>query len=108
MALNGIPISEDQCIGDSLLIINSSFQSLDARSTTLSSSLKTTYTDLTGNGSTTSFVFNGYSTDQPERYLVHVGGLYQRPGFDYTVSSGHVNFTIPPPNGSTTSVLALF
>lgn len=31
MTLNGIPISEDQCIGDSLEYINSAFQTLSAR-----------------------------------------------------------------------------
>lgn len=30
MALNGIPISDDQCIGDSLVTINNAFVSLDA------------------------------------------------------------------------------
>ncbi len=36
MALYGIPISEDQCIGDSLPVINSSFQTLDTRTASLS------------------------------------------------------------------------
>ena len=31
MILNGIPISDDQCIGDSLQYINSAFQTLSAR-----------------------------------------------------------------------------
>ena len=31
MALNGIPISDEQCIGDSLPIINTAFATLDAR-----------------------------------------------------------------------------
>jgi hypothetical protein len=37
MALNGIPISDDQCIGDSLVTINNAFVSLDASVLTLSS-----------------------------------------------------------------------
>jgi hypothetical protein len=39
MALNGIPISEDQCIGDSLFVINDAFLSLDTSLSMLSSAL---------------------------------------------------------------------
>ena len=39
MALNNIPISEDQCIGDSLDTINDSFVELDSRTLNLSSSV---------------------------------------------------------------------
>ena len=39
MALNGIPISDDQCIGDSLVTINNAFVSLDASVLTLSSTV---------------------------------------------------------------------
>ena len=39
MALNNIPISEDQCIGDSLDTINDSFVELDSRTLILSSSV---------------------------------------------------------------------
>ena len=46
MALNGIPISEDQCIGDSLDIINDSFVELDSRTLSLSSNLATATTNI--------------------------------------------------------------
>ena len=36
MALNGIPISDDQCIGDSLVTINNAFVSLDIRTSNTS------------------------------------------------------------------------
>ena len=39
MALQGIPISQEQCIGDSLYTINASFTALDSRTTELSSNL---------------------------------------------------------------------
>ena len=38
--MDGIPISENQCIGDSLPIINNSFQTLDARTDTISLSTR--------------------------------------------------------------------
>ena len=48
MALYGIPISEDQCIGDSLTTINNSFQNLDARLVGTTASIATlTATSLT-------------------------------------------------------------
>lgn len=40
MALPGIPISEDQCIGDSLNVINQSFQFLDTRTVVLTAGVK--------------------------------------------------------------------
>ena len=40
MVLNGIPISDDQCIGDSLQYINSAFQTLSTNVLTLSGSTK--------------------------------------------------------------------
>ena len=53
MALNNIPISEDQCIGDSLDTINDSFVELDSRTLTnagniasLSSTLNTAQTNI--------------------------------------------------------------
>ena len=36
MALNGIPISPEECIGDSLVTINDAFVELDSRTLTLS------------------------------------------------------------------------
>ena len=43
----GIPISEEQCIGDSLSIINNSFLNLDARTTQLSSVIDVVALDST-------------------------------------------------------------
>ena len=59
MALNNIPISEDQCIGDSLDTINDSFVELDSRTLTntgniasLSSTLNTAQTNISSLSST--------------------------------------------------------
>lgn len=71
------------------------------------SSVSVTYTDLTGTGSQSIFAINGYASTLPEKYLVHVGGLYQRPGINYTVAAGNITFTTPPPNESAVCVLAL-
>lgn len=46
MALNGIPISDQQCIGDSLETINGSFIELDSRTVTLSSNLVSSVASL--------------------------------------------------------------
>lgn len=57
MALNGIPINANECIGDSLQTINNAFQTLDTRlsqvsSTTVTSSLTTTVITAPSNGLT--------------------------------------------------------
>ena len=56
MALNGIPISDEQCIGDSLVTLNDSFITLDSRTLSLSSGSQnlvdgvyTTMRDVSGN-----------------------------------------------------------
>ena len=46
MALNGIPIPDDQCIGDSLPFINNAFTALDNNLINLSNSLQVTATNL--------------------------------------------------------------
>lgn len=61
---------------------------------------------FTGNGSTSSYAINGYTNTQAESYSVYVGGLYQRPGVDYTAAGGSIAFTTPPPNGTSIMILA--
>lgn len=46
MALQGIPISDEQCIGDSLVTINNAFVSLDASVVALTASNQTNLTGL--------------------------------------------------------------
>lgn len=46
MTLNGIPISEDQCIGDSLQYINTDFQTLSARLVVITGTISPTATPL--------------------------------------------------------------
>lgn len=46
MALSGIPIDPQQCIGDSLVVLNDSFIELDSRTLNLSSDLSTLNTNL--------------------------------------------------------------
>lgn len=66
----------------------------------------------TGNGSQTAFVIGvagGYTNNTAASYLVIIGGLVQRPGIDYTVSSaggGTINFTAAPPSGASIVVFA--
>jgi len=59
MAITGIPIDENQCIGDSLSIINSAFSALDARTLTSGSG---TVTNVTG---TTPIIITGTPTTTP-------------------------------------------
>ena len=115
MALNGIPISEDQCIGDSLDTINDSFVELDSRTVTLSSSIITVTEQLitncgkvkfTGNGSTT-FDASSLIGSQTNAFLyrVDVNGVVQEPGTnssdgDYYLNSGNLIFTTAPANGT--------
>lgn len=48
MALQGIPISDDQCIGDSLVTINNAFSTLDASVVALTASIYGNYLPLSG------------------------------------------------------------
>ena len=135
MALNGIPISENQCIGDSLPIINAVFQTLDdccidntSRLNSLSATVSNFSTDstsrldslsatvsnfgvvstmLTGNEILQSFPINGYTSTAPEKYLVFMQGVHQHPGTDYTISLNTINFPAPPPLGTSISVLSI-
>lgn len=47
MALSGIPIDPQQCIGDSLIVLNSSFVELDSRTLSLLSDLASSNSNLT-------------------------------------------------------------
>ena len=66
----------------------------------------------TGTGSQTAFVIGvsgGFTNTTAASYLVIIGGLVQRPGIDYTVSSasgGTINFTAAPPSGASIVVFA--
>lgn len=60
----------------------------------------------TGTGSQTAFTITGYTDNNPENYLVVVGGLTQKPGTDYTVSANTINFTTAIPNGVAVLVIA--
>jgi hypothetical protein len=108
MALNGIPISDDQCIGDSLDTINDSFVTLDSRTLALSSSIVTNYSKLkfTGNGSATFNVSSlvGSQTNA-FMYRVDINGVVQEPGTygsdgDYYLYGGNLIFSIVPPIGT--------
>ena len=122
MALNGIPISEDQCIGDSLDTINSSFTELDSRTLNLSSSIDELYVKLnnplsskvklTGNGLTNSFSVSSLigSNTNAFLYRVDINGAVQEPGEsaidgDYYLTAGNVIFSTPPLNGTKIIVL---
>lgn len=54
-----------------------------------------------GNGATSSFTMSQSETD-PTAVAVFVGGVYQYPGTNYTVSGTTITFTSPPPLGSLT------
>lgn len=60
----------------------------------------------TGTGSQTAFTITGYTDNNPENYLVTAGGLVQKPGVDYTVSSNTINFTTAVPSGVAVLVIA--
>ena len=66
----------------------------------------------TGTGAQTAFVVGvsgGFTNTTAASYLVIIGGLVQRPGIDYTLSSasgGTINFTAAPPSGASIVVFA--
>lgn len=115
MALNGIPISDDDCIGDSLDTINDSFEELDSRTLNLSSSIAVVTNQLitncgkiklTGNGSVT-FNVSSLIGSQTNAFLyrVDINGVVQEPGTnssngDYYLNSGNLIFTTAPVNGT--------
>lgn len=52
--------------------------------------------DLTGDGTTTIFTMTQSETD-PTAVAVFIGGVYQQPTTNYTVSGTAITFTSPPP-----------
>jgi hypothetical protein len=52
--------------------------------------------NLTGDGTTTAFTMSQAETD-PTAVAVFVGGVYQQPTTNYTVSAITITFTSPPP-----------
>mgnify|MGYP006278190695 CR=1 FL=1 len=70
----------------------------------------TTVTQATGDGSTTAFAINGFTTTDLGAYLVTVGGIEQRPTTDFTVSGtagGTVTFATAPRSGEAIIVRAI-
>jgi len=55
-----------------------------------------------GNGSTTNFTMSQSESD-PTAVAVYVGGVYQQPTTNYTVSGTTISFTSPPPQYTGTS-----
>jgi hypothetical protein len=119
MALTGIPISDDDCIGDSLDTINDSFITLDSRTINLSSDLSflnTTVVALsvtgglaqktkhTGDGIETDFAVHGTYTNAA-LYRVDLNGVVQEPTVgasvgDYSISTpGTITFSTAPGTG---------
>ena len=68
-------------------------------------------TPFTGNNSDITFApISGYTSANPSAYLVSVGGLDQRPGTDFTITSangGSITFAVPPPLNAAISVRAI-
>lgn len=62
-------------------------------------------------GSTTSFPIAvstvAFVPVNAQQLVVHVGGIYQRPGVDYTLSGSNIQFTTAPSSGLTFSAIAL-
>lgn len=90
MVLNGIPISDDQCIGDSLQYINSAFQTLSTNVLTLSGSTKAlsvvdsptidlSYNSTTGTLSASVSSIDSFFTGT-NRSLVTPSGFQKLPG----------------------------
>jgi hypothetical protein len=52
--------------------------------------------ELTGDGVTTSFTMSQSELDSAA-VLVSIGGIYQRPSTNYTISGATITFTSPPP-----------
>jgi hypothetical protein len=55
-----------------------------------------TVDDLVGDGTTTSFTMSQSESDATN-IVVTIGGVYQLPGTNYTVSGTGITFTSPPP-----------
>lgn len=59
-------------------------------------SVSITVDDLVGDGTTTVFTMSQSETDATN-IVVTIGGVYQLPGTNYTVSGTGITFTSPPP-----------
>ena len=72
MALNGIPISDEQCIGDSLPIINNAFSTLDSSITAVNAAIDTIQNEITNTASVADL--DGYvakpTVDDNDRFKV--------------------------------------
>ena len=126
MALSGIPIDPQQCIGDSLIVLNNSFIELDSRTLNLSSSVlalqtgSTTVTQtltsaLYNNFSKLTFTATGVTTynavsligTQTNAFLyrVDINGVSREPGTnvtngDFYLSGGNLFFSAAPITGT--------
>jgi hypothetical protein len=125
MALSGIPIDPQQCIGDSLIVLNNSFIELDSRTLSLSSStasLSASVMSLSaivssatvnhikikhaGTGSQTSFALTGITipSTNPANYMVSLDGVIQEPSTipgdaDYDIVGTDLVFSTAPVSG---------
>jgi hypothetical protein len=119
MALSGIPIDPQQCIGDSLIVLNNSFIELDSRtlnlssitttvSQTLTSSLNSNYNKLkfTATGAS-DYSVSSLVGSQTNAFLyrVDINGVSQEPGTnvtdgDYYLSGGNLFFSSAPITGT--------
>ena len=59
-------------------------------------SVAITVDEFTGDGGTVTFTMSQAETD-PKAILVSIGGVYQQPTQNYTVSGTAITFTSPPP-----------
>ena len=65
-----------------------------------------TQDSFTGDGSTTAFTMSSnIANDQPQRIIVAVGNVFQNSASAYTVSGTTINFTSPPGNAETITVI---
>lgn len=126
MALSGIPIDPQQCIGDSLTVLNNSFIDLDSRTLSLSSgqlnlttlittASQTLTSSLNSNYNKVKFTSTGVSNysvtslvgTQTNAFLyrVDINGVVQEPGTnvtngDYYLSGGNLYFSTAPAIGT--------
>ena len=83
MSLIGIPISPDECIGDSLTTINNAFLDLDTRTLNITgggtANFNPTKFAFNGNGTTSSFSLTGIGTisTNTANYRVSLNGVVQ-------------------------------
>ena len=124
MAITGIPISEDQCIGDSLSIINSAFTTLDTR-VTAAAAAAGTVTSVAGTApisvatgtttplvsitaATTSAAGSMSSTDKARlNDISAITGIVKCNGSgDFSAASSGTDYAVPTGNIATATKLA--